>query len=710
MKKILSLVLALTVIFSVLSFGSFQASAATYGMTGDCLWTLDGTVLTISGEGEMGNYAIYESLPWGTSITEVIIEEGVTFVGRSAFFNCENLKSVSLPSTLTVIGCNAFGSCISLENVTIPQSVLEIENLVFSSCSSIKSIIIPENVIRIGSNAFALCENLSEITFPDNVAQIDGSAFSSTKWYYNLPSGIVYIGNILYGYKGTCPETVEVKEGTVCIADSAFEGSNLKKVIIPASVDFIGHRAFANTNRLEEITIEDSDVTVYHSAFVGSSYYKNDDNWENGVLYIDNHLIKAKTDIIGFYEIKEGTKTIAYSAFEGCTRLTGVYIPESVESIGDTAFYNTEYYNTQKNWDNGVLYNGNYLIRAMAVPFEHYTIKSGTKVIADFAFYSINIPSITIPSSVEHIGEMAFYYGEGLEKVYYDGTETDKENITIRAFNYDLTRIPWRNPSKKDWVLEDGKWAFYEDGLKLKNCWKEDTVGWVYIGEDGYMLTNAWVRDSVTWCFVGEDGYCVTNAWRKDSKGWVYLDEVGRMKTNAWVRDSAGWCYVGDDGYAETNCWKKDSIGWIWLNSEGSMTKDSWILYGGKWYYLDADGYMVSNVWRKDSTGWIYLGTDGAMLTDSWVMDYAGWCYVGSDGYAVTNCWMKDSIGWCYLTSEGSMLKNDWVLHEGKWYYLDENGYRVTDSKTINGKLYYFNEDGTWSGDNQSMDGFGPWQ
>ena len=226
------------------------------------------------------------------------------------------------------------------------------------------------------------------------------------------------------------------------------------------------------------------------------------------------------------------------------------------------------------------------------------------------------------------------------------GTFTSNASTTLYAV--------WE--AKNGWTSESGKWTYYQNGAKVKNCWKQDSKGWCYLGADGYMVTNGWRKDSVGWCYVGADGYMVKNKWVKDSVGWCYLGADGRMVTNRWVKDSVGWCYVG------------------------------------------ADGYMVKNKWVKDSVGWCYLGADGRMVTNRWVTDSVGWCYIGADGYAVTNCWKRDSVGWCYLDANGSMTKSAWVYDGGKWYYCDGNGYMVTGTKTIGGKTYKFNSSGVWIG------------
>ena len=117
LKRSLSILLAITIIFSSayagfseVDFGKFdlgglfavKAKAASSGTTGNCTWRLDGTVLTISGNGAMGNYYSVSTLPWGKSITEVVIDNGVTSIGESAFYYCSNLLSITVDENNTV--------------------------------------------------------------------------------------------------------------------------------------------------------------------------------------------------------------------------------------------------------------------------------------------------------------------------------------------------------------------------------------------------------------------------------------------------------------------------------------------------------------------------------------------------------------------------------------------------------------------------------
>ena len=94
--------------------------------------TLSGNTLTISGSGEIDDYSAVSYAPWckdkadRTSIRNVVIESGVTSIGKYAFYECTSLTSVSIPDTVTSISNGVFSGCTSLASITIPSSVTDI--------------------------------------------------------------------------------------------------------------------------------------------------------------------------------------------------------------------------------------------------------------------------------------------------------------------------------------------------------------------------------------------------------------------------------------------------------------------------------------------------------------------------------------------------------------------------------------------------------
>lgn len=145
MKKLLSAVLVLVMTLTIIPLGAVTASAeTTSGTTGDCTWTLVDGVLTISGNGEMGDYfndsydttgniltyqshLCFKETPWDKNVIEqVIILDGVTDIGEIAFMDCNNLKRVEISDTVEIIRRGAFYNCPNLTTVLLSNNVKQI--------------------------------------------------------------------------------------------------------------------------------------------------------------------------------------------------------------------------------------------------------------------------------------------------------------------------------------------------------------------------------------------------------------------------------------------------------------------------------------------------------------------------------------------------------------------------------------------------------
>ena len=177
MKQIYILLIALLM--------GLSANAEESGSCGPNLkWHLtDDGVLTISGKGKMNDYMnVYPGnnrAPWYKSdIKRIIIDDGVTTIGWSAFSDCRSLTSVTIPNSVTTIGGWAFSICSSLTSVTIPNSVTTIGDNAFMGCSSLTSVTIPNSVTTIGSEAFSDCTNLQKVNIGNSVKTIGEFAFN----------------------------------------------------------------------------------------------------------------------------------------------------------------------------------------------------------------------------------------------------------------------------------------------------------------------------------------------------------------------------------------------------------------------------------------------------------------------------------------------------------------------------------------------------
>ena len=167
MKRVIGLILILSILlslFSGLSFNSFADDLPSSGSCGtDVYYTFDSStgLLTISGRGGINVY----SFEYQNSIKTVVINSGVTSIGSWAFYYCSKITSITIPASVTSIAAYAFRYCSSLTNITIPDSVTSIGSYAFSGCSGLKSISIPVSVTSISTYTFDNCNNIKDIYY-----------------------------------------------------------------------------------------------------------------------------------------------------------------------------------------------------------------------------------------------------------------------------------------------------------------------------------------------------------------------------------------------------------------------------------------------------------------------------------------------------------------------------------------------------------------
>ncbi len=197
----------------------------------------------------------------------------------------------------------------------------------------------------------------------------------------------------------------------------------IKAVIIEQGVTSIGNCAFRNCSSITNVTIPNSVSSIGYSVFDGCKSLTNM-TIPNSVSSIGSSVFSGCSSLTSV-DIPDGVTSIGSSAFYGCSSLTSVDIPTDVTSIGSSAFYGTAYYNDATNWEDEVLYIGNYLIKASTSIFGDYAIKDGTTCIADSAFEGCsNLTDVTIPGSVTSIGGYVFYNCSNLTNVDIPGSVT----------------------------------------------------------------------------------------------------------------------------------------------------------------------------------------------------------------------------------------------------------------------------------------------
>ncbi len=393
-KKVVSLLLVALMVFSVaplagfvglelpeinlLSIGAKAEEVATSGTCGDNLtWTFDESTgeLTISGTGAMDDY-MYSSSPWAdhrSSIKTLSISDDVTSIGNYAFASCSGLTNIELPDGLTNIGEHAFEHCVGLINITIPSNVAAINNYTFLGCENLTDIVISNGVATIGGYVFKDCDKLKTLNIPASVTYIRYDAF---EYCYNLETINVDSANETYS---SDEHGVLFNKDKTAIKKYP-KGNRGKSYTIPDGVISIDKFAFRRCYYLTSLQIPDSVMYISENAFEESTIYENLDNWENGVLYISNHLIKANKSLKGVYQVREGTKSIAANAFVDCSGLTGVILPEGLASIDWGAF--------------GFCVN----LRGLVIPY-------GVTNIGEMAFFNcVAMEYIHVPSSVTSIG------------------------------------------------------------------------------------------------------------------------------------------------------------------------------------------------------------------------------------------------------------------------------------------------------------------
>ncbi len=263
-------------------------------------------------------------------ITEIVISEGTTEIGPSAFTACESLSSIEIPESVTRIGPWAFRCCKNLKSIVLPKNLTEINTHLFALCTSLCSIVIPENVKLISSGAFYECESLTEVTIPEGVTEMEQGIFKGCIGLISIKilAKIVKIEN--NKFEGcTSLTTITIPDGIREIGKYAFKDCiNLTTVIIPEGVNGPNGQAIRFSKNPSVITIPKIVRIIDEHAW--ENFYGNKVILVGSLIKIDDYAFSGCANLRTI-TIPVGVKDIGTSAFDGCSSLKLLVIPDVFE-------------------------------------------------------------------------------------------------------------------------------------------------------------------------------------------------------------------------------------------------------------------------------------------------------------------------------------------------------------------------------------------
>lgn len=409
-----------------------------------------------------GNEYIVKSIGQGafwecSEITSVTIPSSVTLIGNNAFTYCRGLTSITIPSSVTCIGDGAFFGCSSLNSANIPNSITSIGESAFSECG-LTSVTIPSSVTAIGKSSFSLCRNLKTVVINDGITVLSENMFSdcSELSSLSLPSSVTTIDVGAFQFCKSL-SNITFPSGLTKICKYAFYGcSGLCEITIPSSLTFIGKNAFQDCTNLNSIYIKDL-AAWCRMEFDIVSYSVSNPLIHAGHLYLNGTEIK---DLV----IPDGVTSIEPGTFSGCKYFTSVTIPSSVKKIGRLAFQNcsgltrvsflsiTEidiegdaFYGCKNPMPFHITDLSAWCKKQMTISTTTYklylngkeindlVVPEDVKNIASGAFKNCRgLSSVTFPSSVTSLGTRAFYGCVELEKV---SMPASIRNVGVEAFS-----------------------------------------------------------------------------------------------------------------------------------------------------------------------------------------------------------------------------------------------------------------------------------
>ena len=366
-----------------------------------------------------------------------VIPSSVTTIGTASFMGCTGLTSITIPSSVVSLGEDAFYECTGLTSMTIPNSVTSIGDNVFAYCSNLKTITLSTNIKTISYSAFLDCYSLTSITVPNSVITIEEEAFCGCDGLADVIIGnsVASIGNHAFLNCGGLTSVTMLNSTPPSCGTDVFKNVNVSNVTLTVptgSVSIYKSADIWKDFKYEQTEEEPSEPEIPTDNSGLSYNILNSTEVEviaGAEKYTGDIVIPSQTTIDGkVYNVTQ----IGDAAFQDCTNLTSVTIPNLVVSIGESALkgcinlISVVIGNSVTSIGNSAFYG--------CTSLTSVTIPNSVTSIGIYAFaFCSGLTSITIPNSVTSIGYYAFQNCSGLTSVIIGSSVTSIDNF---AFYY----------------------------------------------------------------------------------------------------------------------------------------------------------------------------------------------------------------------------------------------------------------------------------